>query len=90
MLAYLVVKNFYSFPLLQAQDADADDFGLVWYRLSESATPLVTLEEETGVLQLNQSLNLLQFRVSPVFTAVAFDNRGQFPSTISMNVPVTV
>ena len=54
------------------------------------ATPLVTLEEETGVLRLNQSLDSLQFRVSPVFTAVAFDNRGLSPSSISMNVPVMV
>ena len=54
------------------------------------ATPLVTLEEETGVLRLNQSLSLLQFRVSTVFTAVAFDNRGLPPSSISMNVPIRV
>ena len=74
----------------QAQDADAEDFGLVWYRLTVPATPLVTLEEDTGVLRLNQSLDLLQFRVSPVFTAVAFDNRGSSPSSISMNVPVMV
>ncbi|CAI8014772.1 Cadherin-24, partial [Geodia barretti] len=73
---------------IEAQDADAEDFGLVWYRLTVPATPLVTLEEDTGVLRLNQSLDLLQFRVSPVFTAVAFDNRGSSPSSISMNVPV--
>ena len=83
-------KTFSTLFFNQAQDADAEDFGLVWYRLTVPATPLVTLEEDTGVLRLNQSLDLLQFRVSPVFTAVAFDNRGSSPSSISMNVPVMV
>lgn len=75
---------------MQAVDQDAEDFGLVWYRLTDPSTPLVTLEEQTGVLYLKQDLSELQSRISPVFTAMAFDNRGQEPSTTSMNVAIRV
>ena len=76
---------------LQAEDGDADDYGLVWYQLTDPSTPLlVTLEEESGVLRLNQTLESLHSRVSPVFTATAFDNRGLSPSTTSMNILIVV
>ena len=77
-------------PPPQARDPDAEDFGLIWYRLSDPSTPLVVLEEQTGVLKLTQTLGELQSRVAPVFTAAAYDNRGQDPSMTSTNVAVRV
>jgi hypothetical protein len=75
---------------IQAEDLDTDDFSLVWYELTDTSTTVVILEEETGVLRLNQSLDELQGRVSPVFTATAFDNRGQDSSLKSTNVAIRI
>lgn len=75
---------------MQAVDQDDGDFGVVWYQLTDPSTPLVTLEEQTGVLHLKQDPSELQSRVSPVFTAVAFDNHGEDPSMTSMNIAVRV
>ena len=63
---------------------------MVWYELTDSSTTVVILEEQSGILRLNESLDELQGRVSPVFTATAFDNRGQNPSLKSTNVAIRV
>ena len=70
----------------QARDADSGDFGLVWYTLTDPIS-VAFLEEQTGILRLNQTLADLGTRVSPIFTAVAFDNRRMDPFFFSINIP---
>ena len=69
---------------------DTEDFGLVWYELTDTSTTVVILEGQSGMLRLNESLDELQGRVSPVFTATAFDNRGEDPSLKSTNIAIRV
>ena len=74
----------------QARDPDSGNFGVVRYRLTDTNAGVVTLDEETGALRLNQSYQDLGMRVSAIFTAQAYDNLAMEPSTTSTNVAIRV